>query len=534
MRVAIEVRRDVPAHIVLNQLYKMTPMENTFGVIMLALVDGRPRVLSLKACIQNFIDHRHEVVVRRTRYDLNRAERRAHIVEGLRIALDSVDKVIDILRKSSSVEEASQSLTETFRLTQAQVDAVLDMRLQRLTATERARLEEEYRGLVDQIGDLRDILDNQPRRMRIIKDEMIDLKNRFGDERRTQIMDEEEEFSIEDLIADEEMVITISHTGYIKRIRIDTYRRQGRGGKGVTGMTTKEEDFVEHLFIASTHTYILFFTNRGKCYWMKVYEIPEGGRAARGKAIVNLLELDPGEKIAAFLPIREFDDEHYVMMATREGYVKKTVLSAYGNPRRTGILAINIREGDELIAARLTDGNNDIVIASRQGQAIRFHESEVRDMGRDTQGVKGIQLEPEDIAVGMVTVRRDGTLLVVTENGFGKRTDIDDYRITHRAGKGVINIKTSERNGMVVSIREVIDDDELMIITMKGVVIRLPIREVRIIGRNTQGVRLNNVGESDKVVDVAPIAVTDDEEDEDALPGNGAPAEVDASDEVSE
>jgi DNA gyrase subunit A len=529
MRIAIEVRRDVPAHIVLNQLYKMTAMETTFGVIMLALVDNRPRVLSLKECIQHFIDHRHQVIVRRTQFDLARAEHRAHIVDGLRTALKNVDRIIDILRGSATGEEAAAALTSAFRLSQAQVEAILDMRLQRLTSMERTRLEEEYKELTVQIKDLRDILDSHPRRMQIIKDDMADLKTRFGDERRTQIIDESEEFSIEDLIADEDMVITVSHSGYIKRIRVDTYRRQGRGGKGVTGMTTKEEDFVEHLFIASTHTYILFFTNRGKCYWLKVYELPEGGRAARGKAIVNLLELEPGEKIAAFLPIREFDDKHYVMMATRDGNVKKTVLTAYSNPRRTGILAISIREGDELIDARLTDGNNDVVIASRDGQAIRFHESEIRDMGRDTQGVRGIDIARGDVAVGMVVVRRDGTLLSVTENGYGKRTDIDDYRLTHRAGKGVINIKTSERNGAVVSIREVIDDDELMIITMKGVVIRLPIRQVRTIGRNTQGVRLINLSEGDKVVDVARIAVREEEEngEEDIPEANGDGEEPD-------
>lgn len=521
MRITIEVRRDVPAHIILNQLYKMTQMETTFGVIMLALVDARPRVLSLKECIQHFIDHRHEVVVRRTQFDLQRAEHRSHIVEGLRIALTHVDRVIDILRKSTNGDEAAASLITEFNLSQIQVDAILDMRLQRLTSMERTKLEDEYNQLVTQVADLSDLLGNLPRRMQIIKDEMIDLKTRFGDNRRTQIIDESEEFSIEDLIADEDMVITISHTGYIKRIKVDTYRRQGRGGKGVTGMTTKEEDFVESLFIASTHTYILFFTNRGKCYWLKVYEIPEAGRAARGKAIVNLLELGPGEQIAAFLPIREFDDSHYVIMATREGNIKKTVLSAYGNPRRTGIAAINIREQDELIDARLTDGTNDIVIASRNGQAVRFHESDVRDTGRDTQGVRGINLDADDLAVGMVVVRRDGTLLTVTENGYGKRTVIGDYRLTHRAGKGVINIKTSDRNGCVVTVREVIDDDELMIITMKGVVIRLPIRQVRSIGRNTQGVRLINVGDGDKVVDVARIAIPEGGDEEGVEEENG-------------
>lgn len=518
MRIAIDVRRDVPADIVLNHLYRQTPMETTFGVIMLALVDGRPQTLNLKDCIQHFIDHRHEVVVRRTEFDLDRAERRAHIVEGLRVALKNVDRVIGILRGSEAAEDAMGTLIEEFHLSQAQVEAVLEMRLQRLTSMEQNKIDEEHKELLIQIDDLSDILENHPRRMNIIKEEMIDLKDRFGDERRTQIIDAAEEFNIEDLIADEDMVITISHTGYIKRIRIDSYRRQSRGGKGVTGMTMKDEDFVEHLFVASAHSYILFFTNRGKCHWLKVYEIPEGGRTARGKAFINLLQLDPGEQIAAFLPIKQFDNEHYVMMGTRAGFVKKTILSAYGNPRRTGIAAIIIREGDELISARITDGDNDIIIASRNGQAVRFHEGDVREMGRGTQGVKGINLSEGDVAVAMVPVSRDSTLLVVTENGYGKRSEVSDYRLTRRGGKGVINIKTSERNGSVVSVREV-TDDELMIITMKGVVIRLPIQDMRTIGRNTQGVRMINVTPGDKVVDVSPIALSEEENELEQVDG---------------
>ena len=513
MRIAIDVRRDIPGHIVLNQLYKMTPLESTFGVIMLALEDGRPKVLNIKECIQNFINHRHEVVVRRTQFDLEKAEQRAHIVEGLRVALDHVDRVIDILRGSETGDEAMGILIGEFDLSQAQVEAILDMRLQRLTGMERGKLEDEYNQLVARITDFQDILSNQDRRMLIIKEEMIDLKDRFGDDRRTEIIDATGDLSMEDLIPDEEMVITISHTGYIKRLHVDTYRKQGRGGKGVTGMTTKEEDFVEHLFAASTHTYILFFTDRGKCYWLKVWEIPEARRTARGKAIINLIQVDGGEKIAAFLPIKSFDDEHYIIMATRKGHVKKTVLSAYANPRRNGIVALHIREGDVLVNARLTDGDNDIVIASKNGQACRFHERDVRHTGRGTQGVRGINLADEDQVVSMVAVRRDSSLMSITENGYGKRTNIENYRLTRRAGKGVINIKTSRRNGSVVTVREVDDDVEVIIITMKGVVIRLPVRDLRIIGRNTQGVRLINVAEGDKVVDVSTVAVSEEEEE---------------------
>ena len=513
MRIAIDVRRDIPGNIVLNHLFKMTPLETTIGVTMLALVDGRPRVLNIKECIQHFIDHRHEVLVRRTAFDLEKAEQRAHIVEGLRVALDNVDRVIEILRGSRTGEEAMEVLVDEFGLSRAQVEAILDMRLQRLTGLERDKLEEEYNELIARITDFRDILARLERRMQIIKEEMIDLKERFGDERRTELIDIEGDLSIEDLIPDEEMVITISHAGYIKRLPMDTYRSQNRGGKGITGMKTREEDFVEHLFSASTHSYILFFTNRGKCYWLKVWEIPEAGRTARGKAIVNLLQLGQGESVAAFLPIRTFDDEHYILMVTRNGLVKKTVLSAYGNPRKNGIVALNILEGDALIEALLTDGDNDVVIASRNGQAVRFHEGGVRTMGRGTQGVRGIRLGEDDRVVGMLASGRDTTLLSVTENGYGKRTSIENYRLTRRDTKGVSNIRTSERNGSVVSIHAVSDDDELMIITVNGLIIRLPVRDLRPIGRNTQGVRLINLGEGDRVIDVSRITPGDEADD---------------------
>ena len=527
MRIAIDVRRDIPGNIVLNHLFKMTPLETTIGVTMLALVDGRPRVLNIKECIQHFIDHRHEVLVRRTAFDLEKAEQRAHIVEGLRVALDNVDRVIEVIRGSQTGEEAMGVLEEEFGLSRAQVEAILDMRLQRLTGLERDKLEEEYNELVARITDFRDILSRLERRMQIIKEEMIDLKERFGDDRRTELIDIEGDLSIEDLIADEEMVITISHAGYIKRLPMDTYRSQNRGGKGITGMKTREEDFVEHLFSASTHSYILFFTNRGKCYWLKVWEIPEAGRTARGKAIVNLLQLGQGESVAAFLPIRTFDDEHYIMMVTRNGLVKKTVLSAYGNPRRNGIVALNILEGDALIEALLTDGDNDIVIASRNGQAVRFHEGDVRTMGRGAQGVRGIRLGDDDRVVGMLASGRDTTLLSVTEHGYGKRTSIENYRLTRRASKGVTNIRTSERNGSVVSIHAVSDEDELMIITTNGLIIRLPVRDLRPISRNTQGVRLINLGEGDRVIDVSRITPGEEDVESDSSEADESSPETD-------
>ena len=527
LRIAIDVRRDIPGTIVLNHLFKQTSLETTIGVTMLALVDGRPRVLNIKECIQHFIDHRHEVLVRRTTFDLEKAEQRAHIVEGLRIALDNVDRVIEILRGSRTGEEAMEILVDEFGLSRAQVEAILDMRLQRLTGLERDKLEEEYNELVARIADFRDILSRLDRRMQIIKEEMIDLKERYGDERRTELIDIEGDLSIEDLIADEEMVITISHAGYVKRLPMDTYRSQNRGGKGITGMKTREEDFVEHLFSASTHSYILFFTNRGKCYWLKVWEIPEAGRTARGKAVVNLLQLGQGESIAAFLPIRTFDDDHYIMMVTRGGLVKKTVLSAYGNPRRNGIVALNILEGDALIEALLTDGDNDIVIASRNGQAVRFHESDVRTMGRGAQGVRGIRLGEDDRVVGMLASGRDTTLLSVTENGYGKRTDIGSYRLTRRHSKGVSNIRTSERNGPVVSIHAVSDEDELMIITTKGLIIRLPVRDLRPIGRNTQGVRLINLDEGDRVIDVSRITPGEEDDESESTEADESTGETD-------
>ncbi|KPL19003.1 MAG: DNA gyrase subunit A [candidate division Zixibacteria bacterium SM23_81] len=506
MRVVIDLRKGVNPEVVLNQLYKHTQMQETFGVIMLTLVGGRPQVLNLKEVLQRFVEHRHEVVVRRTKFDLKKAEQRAHILEGLKIALDHIDEIVALIKKSKDPDTARQGLMKRFDLSKVQAQAILDMRLQRLTGLERRKIEEEYLQLIKEIARLKGILESQVHRMALIKEELLSLKEKFSDERRTTIIDEEQgEFTLEDLIAEEDMVITISHTGYIKRLPTSTYRRQRRGGRGVTGMGTKEEDFVEHLFIASTHDYILFFTDRGRCYWLKVHWIPQGGRMAKGRAVANLLKIQPGESIAAFVPVKFFDDEHYVITATRKGIIKKTLLAKYSHPRKGGICGALVDEDDELIEAKLTDGNQDIILGTRKGKAIRFPESDVRCMGRSSRGVKGITLGKGDWLVGMVVVKRGATLLVVSENGYGKRSNISDYPLQHRGGKGVITIKNTARNGDVVTIKETVETDELMIITQGGVVIRLPIRGVSVIGRNTQGVKLINLDEGDKVVDVARV-----------------------------
>jgi DNA gyrase subunit A len=505
MRVVIELKRDAQAEIVLNQLFKHTQMQTTFGIIMLALAKGEPKVLNLRQMLDGFIQHRHEVVTRRAKFELKKAEERAHILEGLKIALDNIDAIIKLIRASKDVDTARQGLMKNFKLSQIQAQAILDMRLQRLTGLERKKIEEEYLELIKEIARLKGILESKTKRMEIIKEELLELKKKYADERRTEIREAEEEFTVEDLIAEENMVITVTHSGYIKRLSVSAYRRQGRGGKGVIGIETKETDFVEHLFIASTHDYILFFTQNGRCYWLKVHEIPVGGKMAKGRPIVNMLELTEQEKIAAFVPVKEFDDKHYVIMATKKGTIKKTVLSAYGNPRKGGINAINIEEKDSLIEAKITDGNCDIVIATKDGQAIRFPENKVREMGRSAHGVRGISLEKGDEVIGMVVIKRDTTLLSVTENGYGKRSEIAEYRVTNRGGKGVINIKTTERNGKVVSIKEVQDEDELMVITQRGIIIRQPIKTIKTIGRNTQGVRLINLTTGDRVVDVARV-----------------------------
>ncbi|MCK4426860.1 MAG: DNA gyrase subunit A [candidate division Zixibacteria bacterium] len=509
MRIVVELKRDAPAEIVLNQLFKHTQMQTTFGVIMLALVDGQPQVLSLKQLLSHFINHRHDVVTKRTQFELKKAEHRAHILEGLKIALDHIDAVIKLIRASKTPEDARNGLMSKFKLTEIQAQAILDMRLQRLTGLEREKIEQEYLDVIKLIETLKGILESKPKRMNIIKEELLDLKKKYGDERRTEIREEEEEFTIEDLIAEEDMVITITHSGYIKRLSVSSYKRQGRGGRGVIGIETKEEDFVEHLFIASTHHYILFFTPKGRCYWIKVHEIPVGGRLAKGKPVINMLDLGAEEKIAAFVPVREFDDEHFVVMSAKNGVIKKTRLSAFSNPRRGGINAMNIPEKDNLIEVKITDGNCDIVLGTKEGQAIRFHEDKVRDMGRAAYGVRGITLAKDDWVIGMVVVKRDTTLLSVTENGYGKRSNISDYRVTNRGGKGIINIKATQRNGKVVTIKEVVDEDELMLITQKGIIIRQPVKQIKAIGRNTQGVKLINLDPGDKLVDVARVVTNE-------------------------
>ncbi|MFH0930836.1 MAG: DNA gyrase subunit A [Candidatus Zixiibacteriota bacterium] len=520
MRIVIELKKETPAEITLNQLFKLTQMQSTFGVIMLALVGGVPKVLNIKELLTLFIEHRHTVIIRRTKYELAQAEHRAHILEGLKIALENIDAVIKLIKSSKDPAEAKDGLMKKFNMTEIQAQAILDMRLQRLTGLERKKVEEEYLELIKLIATLKGTLESKAKRMNIIKEELLALKKNFGDLRRTEIREEEEEFTIEDLIAEEDMVITITHYGYIKRLGIDAYRKQGRGGKGVIGIETREEDFVEHLFIASTHDYILFFTNIGKCHWLKVHEIPVGGKVTKGKSITNLLDLAEGERIRAFAPVKEFVENRYVVMSTKKGTIKKTELSAFSNPRRGGINAINIDEGDELIEATITDGTCDIVLGTKEGLAIRFSEDRVRSMGRTAYGVKGISLRGKadksltarrDEVVGMVVIKRDATLLVVTENGFGKRTPISDYRVTNRGGKGVINVKTSERNGKVVAIKEVLEDDELMIITEKGIIIRQPVKQIKEIGRNTQGVKLINLDEGDRVVDVARVVKSEEE-----------------------
>jgi len=506
MRIVVELKRDAQADVVLNRLFKHTQMQTTFGVIMLALVDGQPRVLTLKQMLSLFLDHRHEVITRRTQFELDKAEHRAHILEGLKIALDHIDAVIKLIRASKTPEDAKQGLMNKFKLSEIQAQAILDMRLQRLTGLEREKIEQEYLDLIKLIEKLKGILASKTKRMNIIKEELTELKKKYGDDRRTEIREEEEgEFTIEDLIAEEDMVITITHGGYIKRLSITSYRRQGRGGRGVIGIETKEQDFVEHLFIASTHHYILFFTPKGRCHWVKVHEIPVGGRLAKGKNIVNMLDLGEEESIAAFVPVKEFDDKHLVVMASQNGIIKKTLLSAFSNPRRGGINAMNIPKDDNLIEVKITDGTRDIVLATREGQAIRFPEDKVRNMGRTAYGVKGVTLAKKDRVIGMVVVKRDSTLLSVTEYGFGKRTNIADYRVTNRGGKGVINIKTTERNGKVVDIKEVLTDDELMLITQKGIIIRQPVGQIKTIGRATQGVKLINLDTGDKLVDVARV-----------------------------
>ncbi len=513
MRIVIELKRDAIPYIVLNQLFKHSQMQSTFGMNMIALVGGVPKILSLREMLQHFVDHRHTVIVRRTEYELNKALEREHILEGLKIAVDNIDEVIRIIRGSDDTAEAGERLRARFGLSERQSDAILNMRLARLTGLEIDQLEAELAEVRAAIAEFREILESRERRMEIITEELQEVSRKYGDERRTEIVDSGGTFSIEDLIPDEEMVITVSHSGYIKRLPVDTYRAQGRGGRGISGMGTKEEDWVEHLFLARTHDYLMCFTRQGQCYWLKVHQIPQAGRTSRGKPIVNLLDVDRNERLAALVPVRDFSADRYLMFATRHGTVKKTALSAYGNVRSVGINAINIGEDDELIDVQLTDGSDDVVLATRNGLAIRFTETDAREMGRVTAGVRGIRLQDQDVVVGMVVVRPDTTLLVVTEKGMGKRTEIDEYRQQRRGGKGVINIRITPRTGKVVTIKPIHPGDELMIITRSGVVNRQAADGIRVIGRNTQGVRLINLGPKDEVVDVARVVNEEDVED---------------------
>ncbi len=505
MRVVIELKRDAQPSVVLNQLFKHTQMQTTFGVIMLALVNGIPKVLTLKEAMKHFIDHRMDVLIRRTKYELDAAERRAHILEGYIIALDNIDEVIETIKKSRDVETAKKNLMRKFKLSEIQAKAILDMRLQRLTGLERKKIEDEYKEVIKLIERLKGILEREDKRYLIIKEELLEIKKKYGDSRRTEIVHDYEDFSLEDIIAEEDVVVTISHRGFIKRFPVSGYRKQARGGKGVTGAGTKDDDFIEHMFIASTHQYILFFTDQGKCYWLKVFEIPEGGRAARGRSILNLVQKDKDEEITAFVTVKEFSDSQYLVMATRNGTIKKTVLSAYGNVRKNGINAINLAKGDKLIEVKLTDGNNDIVIGTRNGFAIRFNEKDVREMGRTATGVRGVRLGKDDRVVGLLVIKRKGSILVVTSKGYGKRSDINDYRITHRGGKGVITVKASDKNGKMIAMMESMDEDELVIITTQGMVIRQSVKDIRVMGRNTQGVRVIRLKEADSIADIAKV-----------------------------
>ena len=506
LRIVIELKRDAIPQIVLNRLYKHTQMQSTFGTIMLALVDGVPRVLTLRQMLQHFIDHRHVVVVRRTTFDLRKADERAHILEGLKIAVDNIDQVIKIIRGSRDAETASERLQENFELSERQAKAILDMRLARLTGLEMEKLDEELAALRVTIEELRGILDSRDRRMEIITEELTEIGKKYGDDRRSEIIGEASSLDVEDLIADEEMVITVSRAGYVKRTEVDTYRAQRRGGRGLQGMGTKEEDWVEHLFVASAHEYLMIFTRSGQCHWLKVWQVPPAGRHSRGKPIVNLLNIDPSDEIASVVAVREFSDDRYLLFCTKGGKIKKTALSAYGNVRTVGLIGINIREGDELIDVQLTDADNEVILATRNGLAIRFRESDARLMGRVAEGVRGIRLGADDEVVGMVVVARDeATLLVVSESGMGKRSEIDAYRLQARGGKGVINLKTNEKTGKVVAIKSVVPEDQLMVITRNGVINRQRIDEIRVIGRATQGVRLVNLDENDSVMDVARV-----------------------------
>jgi DNA gyrase subunit A len=523
MRIVAELKKGEISNVVLNQLYKHTDLQATFGVIMLALVNNQPRVLNLRKLLANFLQHRREVVIRRTRFDLRKAEERAHILLGLKTAIEHIDAVIALIKSSASPEEAKAGLIREFALSEIQAQAILDMRLQRLTGLERDKIIAEYEETLREIARLNEILGSESLVLQIIRDELLALKNEYGDPRRTEIVPAATEIGIEDLIKDEEMVITISNAGYIKRNPLTLYRAQRRGGKGKIGMETREEDFVRRLFMATMHSYILFFTNRGRVYWLKVHQIPEAGRQAKGKAIVNLIQIRTDERVTAALPVRQFTPDHFILMATKQGVVKKTELEAYSHPRPSGIIAITLEEGDELIAAEVTDGQRDVFLGTKDGLSIRFPETDVREIGRTGRGVIGVRLEQGNEVVGMEIVRDDSTILTVTGNGFGKRSSLADYRSQSRGGKGIITIKTTEKNGRVVGISQVSEDDEILLITRDGKILRTRARDISVQGRNTQGVRLLETEGEDTVVSLAKVVERDDEREAGPGPEVAAP-----------
>ncbi len=519
MRIVIELKKDMVPGVILNQLYKMTAMQSSFGIIMLAIVSGQPKILSLREVLDSFIDHRREIVTRRCIFELKKAEARAHILHGLKLALENLDEVIQIIKNSATPAEAKKNLISRFAFSEIQAQAILDMRLHRLTGLEQNKILEELEQILAQIARLKEILASEVEILKIIKTELIEVKEKFANPRRTEIIDRSADLTLEDMIVEEDMVVTVTHGGYIKRNAVSLYRAQRRGGKGKTGIRPKEEDFVESLFIASTHSYVLIFTNLGKVYWLKVHEIPQGGRASRGKAIVNLLKLAPEEKVTTILPVKEFEEDKYIVTATVKGIIKKTDLMAYSNPRAGGIIALTIDEGDSLIAARLTDGKRDLLLATRNGKSIRFPETDVRAMGRPARGVRAMTLDADDEIIGLqsITDNTSLALVTITENGYGKRTDIGEYRSQSRGGKGIITIKTSERNGKVVDIKMVSEDSDLMFITNRGKLLRTQVNNIRSIGRNTQGVRMMVLEDDEFIVSVARLAEKEASDDNEPI-----------------